>query len=151
MAGRLAIDFGTSNTRAALWDEGIGQARTLAIPDVSQVARYRDGSGAEVEAPCVPSLIHYAGSQVWIGRQVRDQERLEAPATFRWMKRYISNRLELPRQVDGLSIKFSEAGDGPGGGARPGLRPLGRRALPAARGPRDHQPFLGQREAFVST
>jgi len=110
MAGRLAIDFGTSNTRAALWDEGARQAKTLAIPDISHVARYRDGNDTIVEVPCVPSLIHYSGSQVWVGKQVHDQGRLQAPATFRWIKRYISNRLELPRQVDGRTITFSEAG-----------------------------------------
>ncbi len=110
MVGRLAIDFGTSNTRVALWDAGIGQARTLTIPDVSQVMRYRDSTDTIIEVPSVPSLIHYSSNQVWIGKQVRDQGRLEAPATFRWMKRYISHRLELPRNIYGRSITFSESG-----------------------------------------
>lgn len=111
MAGRLAIDFGTSNTRVALWDEGIAQARTLTIPDVSHMMYYRDSKGKRIEVPSVPSLIHYTGNQVWIGRQVRDQGRLEALTTFRWMKRYISDRLELPRRIEGeRTITFSEAG-----------------------------------------
>lgn len=41
---------------------------------------------------------------------MRDQGRVESPATFRWMKRYISSRLELPRTIDGRSITFSESG-----------------------------------------
>lgn len=111
MTGRLAIDFGTSNTRVALWDEGQGQARTLTIPDISHLMYYRDSNGTSVEVPGVPSLIHYTGTQSWIGRQVRDQGRLEAPTTFCWMKHYISDRLELPRQIDsGRTVTYSEAG-----------------------------------------
>lgn len=68
MAGRLAIDFGTSNTRVALWDAGIGQAKTLTIPDVSQVMYYQDSSGTMIAVPGVPSLISYSGNQVWIGK-----------------------------------------------------------------------------------
>ena len=109
MAGRLAIDFGTSNTRAALWDEAAGRAEPVTIPDVSLHARHRTGDET-VEVPYVPSLIHYDGANVWIGRQVRDRGHLEHPATFRWMKRYISNRLDLPRPVNGRSVGFSRAG-----------------------------------------
>lgn len=110
MAGRLAIDFGTSNTRVALWDEAAGEARSLAVPDVSLTARFDGQNGKSVEIPYVPSLISYAGKQQWIGKQVRDKGLLEAQTTFRWMKRYISNRLEIPRQVNGRSVKFSQAG-----------------------------------------
>jgi molecular chaperone DnaK len=110
VAGRLAIDFGTSNTRAAVWDELLGQARPLAIPDVSLTARYQGPENQVVEVPYVPSLVSYAGRQLWIGKQVKDRGLSEAGATFRWMKRYISNRLEIPRRVDGRSITVSEAG-----------------------------------------
>jgi molecular chaperone DnaK (HSP70) len=63
-----------------------------------------------LEVPGIPSLIHYADEQVLVGRQVRDRGQLEAPATFRWMKHFISNRLELPRQVNGRSISCFDAG-----------------------------------------
>jgi len=109
MAGRLAIDFGTSNTRAALWDDGAGRAVPLVIPDVSDRVRYRAGN-EEVEVSHVPSVIHYDGRQVWVGRQVRENSRLDAPGTFRWMKRYISNRLDLPRRVGDKQIGFAQAG-----------------------------------------
>lgn len=111
MPGRLAIDFGTSNTRVAVWDEGTSQAKPLPIPDVSHLMHYRDSSsGARIEVPGIPSLIHFAGTQVLIGRQVLDRGQLEGPATFFWMKRYISDRLELPRPVDGRVITYSDAG-----------------------------------------
>lgn len=110
MAGRLAIDFGTSNSRAALWDEIANQAKPLTIPDVSMVAQYKDSGGMVIDAPYVPSLIHYDGDHVWIGKQVHARGLLEAKETFRWMKRYISNRLELPRQIKGKRITFPQAG-----------------------------------------
>ncbi len=110
MPGRLAIDFGTSNTRVALWDEVLEEAGTLAVPDVSVTARYEGPEGKTIEVPYVPSLISYAGKRLWIGKQVGDKGLLEAGTTFRWMKRYISNRLEIPRKVDGRSVKISEAG-----------------------------------------
>ncbi len=110
MAGKPAIDFGTSNTRVAVWDESIGAPCSLTIPDISLSARRRDEDGAAADAPYIPSLISYDGNRVWIGRQVREKGLLQSPNTFRWMKRYIANRLELPRFVDGRSITFSEAG-----------------------------------------
>jgi len=110
MAGRLAIDFGTSNTRAAIWDEVEHQAKPLLIPEVSVMAPQMAVGDKEVAVSYIPSLIHYDGQKVWIGRQVREQGKLQAPATFRWMKRYISSKLELPRNVNGRRITFSEAG-----------------------------------------
>lgn len=110
MAGRLAIDFGTSNTRVAVWDEVLGGPRTLSIPDVSLTASYDNSDDGAVEVPYVPSLINYDGKHSWIGRQVQDRGLLASRTTFRWMKRYIANRLETPRKVDGRLVKFSEAG-----------------------------------------
>jgi len=111
VSGRLAIDFGTSNTRVAVWDETAGGPQGLVIPDVSLTARYESQEDGIVEVPYVPSLISYVGKHSWIGKQVRDKGLIDSPTTFRWMKRYISNRLEIPRRVDGRSIKFSQAGE----------------------------------------
>ncbi len=107
---KLAVDFGTSNTRVALWDDALGEARSLLIPDVSRVARYGATGTTPEEVPYVPSIITYAGKQVWIGRQVEEKGLAESQATFRWMKRYIANRLEIPRRVGDRRVKFSEAG-----------------------------------------
>lgn len=110
MAGRLAVDFGTSNTRLALWDEGRGEAAPLRIPDVSSLDLFKDGGGPPIEIPYIPSLIHFDGDSVWIGRQVQERGLAEANATFRWMKRYISNRLDLPRQIGDKTLSFPQAG-----------------------------------------
>jgi len=109
VAGRLAIDFGTSNTRAALWDAGSKQPRILAIPEISELRSYTlDGVAATFAA--VPSLVAYQESDIWIGKQVRDRALGEQPCTFRWMKRYIAARLKLPRKLEGREIDFEQAG-----------------------------------------
>ncbi len=106
----LSIDFGTSNTRVAVWDDSAGAARGLFIPDISMAAIQKTVDHGDVEVPFVPSLITYEGKHVWIGRQVFDKGLSESSATFRWMKRYIANRLDLPRKIAGKSIRYSDAG-----------------------------------------
>src|SRR5262249_44553508 len=69
MPGRLAVDFGTSNTVVAVWDEARGEGVPLFVPDYG-VRLFPQGEGGESIA-LVPSLIHYAaGSRRWLGQQV---------------------------------------------------------------------------------
>ncbi len=110
LAIKLAVDFGTSNTRVAVWDDGLGVARSLVVPDVSRITRYGRADLTTEEVPYIPSLINYTGKQVWIGRQVEERGLAESPGTFRWIKRYITNRLEIPRRIEGRAVKYSEAG-----------------------------------------
>ena len=57
MPGRLGVDFGTSNTVVALWDEGHGEAAPVSVPRYSQAVAV----GKAGRVPVVPSLIYYAG------------------------------------------------------------------------------------------
>src|SRR5262245_6147549 len=98
MAGRLAIDFGTSNTVVALWDEAAGEGVPLALPEVG-------------DAGIVPSLIHYAADGTrWLGQQVRRRGLLDSPRTFRWMKRYVAQHSPLRVRLDGEDISPARAG-----------------------------------------
>ena len=82
MAGRLAIDFGTSNTLIARWDPDRASAEPLRIPDISRPITYRATDVAWV----IPSLIHFAaGDRRWLGQQVLSQGLYDSPRTFRWM------------------------------------------------------------------
>ncbi|MBM3266662.1 MAG: Hsp70 family protein [Candidatus Sericytochromatia bacterium] len=106
MAGRLAVDFGTSNTVLAVWDAARKEADTLILPDLTR----GQGQGAEILA-LVPSLIHYsADSQHWVGHQVHRNNLYSSDRTFRWMKRYISSRTQVPVMVDGRRITHHDAG-----------------------------------------
>ena len=106
MAGRLAIDFGTSNTVVAVWDEARQEGVPLHIPDYG----YFHQRGDE-QFSVVPSLIHYAEDRSrWIGGQIIQQELYDSNRTFRWMKRYISNRSPISQNFDGKKISYFDAG-----------------------------------------
>ena len=109
MAGRLAIDFGTSNSVIAVWDETRGEGVTVQIPELSRFIE----QGSE-QISVIPSLVHYApnpgGEQRWLGEQVIARSLYHHNQTFRWMKRYIINRSPLTRQVNGRRISPFEAG-----------------------------------------
>jgi molecular chaperone DnaK (HSP70) len=106
MAGRLGVDFGTSNTVVALWDETAGRAETVRLPDYGRFL----GTGGQ-RVPVVPSLIHYAGGgRQFLGDQVHAQALYESPGTFRWMKRYIAARSPMTRPADGRQLSHFDAG-----------------------------------------
>ena len=100
MAGRLGIDFGTSNTVLALWDNDQRQGIPLHIPEYSQ--QYTQGLE---RIPIIPSLIHYAQDhRIWIGDQVYRQGMVDLPRTLRWMKRYISHRSPMKIILDDREV-----------------------------------------------
>lgn len=104
MPGRLAIDFGTSNTVIAYWDDSEKAGNLLHIPEVGYVY-------PGLDSPVVPSLIHYAEQRrQWIGGQVLSRNLYDSPRTFRWMKRYISNRSPAKVRVDDREISHFDAG-----------------------------------------
>jgi molecular chaperone DnaK (HSP70) len=106
MAGRLGVDFGTSNTVLALWDEVAGQASAVRLTDYGRSF----GRGAD-RVPVVPSLIHYtADRRHFLGEQVLARNLYHAPGTFRWMKRYVSNRSPLTMTANGRRVSPLEAG-----------------------------------------
>ncbi len=106
MAGRLGIDFGTSNTVLAVWDETLRDATPLHIPDYGSLLKQGDET-----ISLIPSLVHYADERRrWIGAQVLERNLYQAAHTFRWMKRYIANRSPLKVRVDGKQISPFDAG-----------------------------------------
>lgn len=106
MPGRLAIDFGTSNTVIAVWDEARQEGLPFHVPDYGLVYQQNDES-----ISVVPSLIHYAADgRRWIGNQVRQRNLYDSERTFRWMKRYIANRSPIKVRLNGQEISPFDAG-----------------------------------------
>jgi molecular chaperone DnaK len=104
--GRLAVDFGTSNTVLAVWEADHEEARTLHIPGFGRATF----QGSE-EISVVPSVIHYTDNgRRWIGHQVLERNLYNARRTFRWMKRYISHRSPIRVNLDGVEITPYQAG-----------------------------------------
>ena len=105
MIGRLAIDFGTSNTVVAVWNEALQEGVPLHVPDYGQ---HQQGNE---KISVIPSQIHYgADRRRWVGYQVQQQNLGMSDRTFCWMKRYISNRSPVQRRLDGKQISHFEAG-----------------------------------------
>ncbi len=106
MNGRLAIDFGTSTTLLAMWDDVQRQARILPAPEYG---RLYTAPGGEISA--IPSLIHYAADRrQWAGEQVAQLGLADSARTFRWMKRYIANRSPVTRRIDDRDLSHAQAG-----------------------------------------
>ena len=108
MAGRLAVDFGTSNTVVAVWDEARREGTTWHVPDYGRYSRQGDE-----QISVVPSLIHYAPDRRrWLGDQVLQHNLYHSPSTFRWMKRYITHRSPIKMRLDetGQEISHFDAG-----------------------------------------
>ncbi len=106
MTGRLAVDFGTSNSVVAVWDETRKEGMPLHIPDYGRLIL----QGQE-QISVVPSLIHYtADDRRWIGNQVLQRNLYQSPQTLRWMKRYIINRSPIKLNFKGKTITHQQAG-----------------------------------------
>lgn len=101
----LAIDFGTSNTVAALWDADTQDARSLPLADLTVARTGPDGREFHV----CPSLMHFHERGQWTGQQVMDRDLLAVPGTFRWMKKYTGDGMKLPRTLFGKSIDNFDA------------------------------------------
>jgi len=106
MGGRLAVDFGTSNTVVAVWDELRREGVPLHVPDYGRLVQQGDE-----QVWVVPSLIYYGEEQRrWIGNQVLSQNLYHSSRAFRWMKRYIANRSPVKVHLDGREVSHFEAG-----------------------------------------
>lgn len=106
MPGRLAVDFGTSNSVVAVWDEIRQESASLHIPEYGRQLQQGDET-----ISVIPSLIHYeAGDRRWIGNQVLQRNLYHSNRTLRWMKRYIINRSLIEIRVPGKSITYRQAG-----------------------------------------
>ena len=106
MPGRLAVDFGTSNTVVAVWDEAQQEGVPLHVPEYGRV--YHQG---DERISVVPSLIHYTEDrQRWVGNQVLQRNLYHHQRTFRGMKRYIANRSPTKRRLDSRQISHFDAG-----------------------------------------
>lgn len=107
MPGRLAVDFGTSNTVIAMWDETQRQGIPIHISKFGQIQHQGDET-----LSLIPSLIHYdSENRIWIGNQVIERGLHQSNHTFRWMKRYITNRSPIKVRIHGREITPYKAGE----------------------------------------
>ncbi|MEG4068378.1 Hsp70 family protein [Microcoleus sp. Pol11C2] len=105
----IAIDFGTSNTVVARWNQVLQQPETLKLPGLSAISAQNP--------PLIPSLLYVedaAQSKVILGQQVRDQGRdLSGDSRFfRNFKRGIGTSVQgFVPELDGQLITFERVGE----------------------------------------
>ncbi len=96
----VALDFGTSNTVLARFNQTTGRAETIQIPGISTEMRYRlTPDGQEFSAWVVPSMIHYSETEMLIGDQVVSRGLADHQDTFRWMKRSIAQGISKRKKT----------------------------------------------------
>lgn len=107
MAGRLAIDFGTSNTVLALWDSIQQKGVPYALTDYARFVQVAD------ERICViPSLVNFAADgKLSYGQQVFQRNLTHSGNTFQWMKRYIAMRHPGKRNINDKMISHFDAAE----------------------------------------
>ncbi|UNU24825.1 Hsp70 family protein [Microcoleus vaginatus] len=105
----IAIDFGTSNTVVARWNQVLQQPETLKLPGLSAISAQNP--------PLIPSLLYVedaAQSKVIVGQQVRDRGLdLSGDARFfRNFKRGIGTSVQgFVPELDGQLITFEQVGE----------------------------------------
>ncbi len=105
----IAIDFGTSNTVVARWNQAIQQPETLKLPGLSAISAQNP--------PLIPSLIYVedaAQSKVIVGQQVRDQglDLSGDSRFFRNFKRGIGTSVQgFVPELDGQIVDFERVGE----------------------------------------
>jgi molecular chaperone DnaK (HSP70) len=105
------VDFGTSNTVLAVWDESRHEGVPLHVPDYGRPVHYRRGDARAEALSVIPSVIHYAAGNVrWLGNQVLARDLYHSERTFRWMKRYVANRSPVRVRLDGREVSHFDAG-----------------------------------------
>src|SRR3954447_10459974 len=102
MSGRIGIDFGTSNSVVARFDEVRQLAEPLRIPEIGVDKRLGDDV-----MHVIPSLTHYAEeTTTWFGAQVLQRNLYHDNHTFKLMKSVVSRRSgNIPRRLgDGRMV-----------------------------------------------
>ncbi|WP_071517488.1 Hsp70 family protein [Geitlerinema sp. PCC 9228] len=104
----IAIDFGTSNTVVARWNQATQQPETIELPKIAWQMHQT--------APLVPSLVYVEDAsqgKVLVGQAVRDRglDLKSDPRFFRGFKRGIGQNVQgfLP-ELDGEIIDFERVG-----------------------------------------
>lgn len=105
----IAIDFGTSNTVVARWNQVLQQPETLKLPGLSAISAQNP--------PLIPSLLYVedaAANKVILGQQVRDRglDLSGDSRFFRNFKRGISTSVQgFVPELDGQLITFERVGE----------------------------------------
>ncbi len=114
MTHQIAIDFGTSNTVVAAWNEATRQTETLRLPPFSAAGGWAGESGAPSTIPTLLYIEDAAEPRVRVGAEVRDRGE-DVPGDqrfFQGFKRAIAADVPgFSPRLDGLEVTARVAGE----------------------------------------
>ena len=108
---KMAIDFGTSNTVVAFWNEEKHDVDLHTVPGVSLPFMFEQ-DGQNIEIPYIPSMISYTDKNTnFIGAQVIDKMLEKSKGSFRWLKAFIQSKRKINYPLpDGTTVDYFKAG-----------------------------------------
>ncbi len=108
---KMAIDFGTSNTIVAFWNEELNDVDLHTVEDISLPFLFEQ-DGRNLEIPYIPSMICYQDKNTtFVGAQVIEKMLEKSKGSFRWLKAYIQSRRNINYPLpDGATVDYYKAG-----------------------------------------
>jgi molecular chaperone DnaK (HSP70) len=111
MGDKIVIDFGTSNTVVARFNQAINEPEILRFDNISKYYTYPVSSATLVKTHFIPSLIYFNGDSPMIGNEVLNKGLSNHRHTFKWMKRYIANHQLITKRINSKPISYFDAGE----------------------------------------
>ncbi len=107
MAKNISILFNNVNLMIFSQDEESGRIEPVDLGEISTTITIKTPRGPE-KIPLVPAMICYA-DRIYCGQEVFSHKKFNSPATFKYMKQYISKRQYLPRIIGDQEISTFQA------------------------------------------
>lgn len=107
MAKTVSIFFNNVNLQIYSQDETTGEIESVHLGEISTSVSVRTPKGQQ-EIHLVPAMVCY-DDRIYYGQEVFTHKKFSSPATFRYMKQYISKKQYLPRIIGDQEISTFQA------------------------------------------
>lgn len=102
MAKTVSIFFNNVNLQIYSQDETTGKIESVHLGDISTTINVKTPKGRE-EIHLVPAMVCY-DDRIYYGQEVFTHKKFSSPATFKYMKQYISKEQYLPRIDPNITV-----------------------------------------------
>jgi molecular chaperone DnaK (HSP70) len=107
MAKTVSIFFNNVNLQIYSQDEATGEIESVHLGEISTDVDIKTANGQE-KIHLVPAMVCYE-DRIYYGQEVFTHKKFSSPATFRYMKQYISKGQHLPRIIGDQEISTFQA------------------------------------------
>jgi molecular chaperone DnaK (HSP70) len=107
MGKNISIFFNNVNLMVYSQDEESGKIEPVHLGEISATVEIKTPQGSE-KIHLIPAMICY-DDRIYCGQEVFSQKKFNSPATFKYMKQYISKGQQLPRIIGDQEISTFQA------------------------------------------